>query len=296
MQNHVLTILLGVVAGTLARLVMLRSDYRHYPSYPHGFVTHISLGFIAALVGAVAVPALAKPDYAAATFLILAAQQFREIRNMERETLARIEQTKLVQRGSDYIEGIAGVFEARNYLVIITALATSGANHLWGWPVALGVAVISLVISHLLMQGECVGDIADVVPGKVHFDRSLLMVGDVVIMNVGLPAFREKVLEEGRGVVLKPRDDDARLTLDSIGQRQAILHDISVILGTKIDEKEMEFMPLAKKNADTGEIGIFLLPNEPDLECLVEIIKKVPVIESSKARPLSSYYGRRAAD
>ena len=86
MQNHVLTILLGVVAGTLARLVMLRSDYRHYPSYPHGFVTHISLGFIAALVGAVAVPALAKPDYAAATFLILAAQQFREIRNGERDS------------------------------------------------------------------------------------------------------------------------------------------------------------------------------------------------------------------
>ena len=136
MQNHVLTILLGVVAGTLARLIMLRSDYRHYPSYPHGFVTHISLGFIAALVGAVAVPALAKPDYVAATFLILAAQQPGDPQYGERNSPVL---SKPNWRGGiDYIEGIAGVFEARNYLVIITALATSGAAHPWRWPVALG--------------------------------------------------------------------------------------------------------------------------------------------------------------
>ncbi len=34
----------GVVAGTIGRYYMLRSDYRQYPSYPHGVVTHMSLG------------------------------------------------------------------------------------------------------------------------------------------------------------------------------------------------------------------------------------------------------------
>ncbi|HBK52913.1 MAG TPA: hypothetical protein DDZ44_03100, partial [Syntrophomonas wolfei] len=62
-------------------------------------------------------PAIAKPDYVAVTFLALAAQQFREIRNMERETLSKLEESKLIPRGPDYIEGIARVFEARNYLV-----------------------------------------------------------------------------------------------------------------------------------------------------------------------------------
>jgi len=110
---------------------MLRSDYRHYPTYPHGQLIHLALGFIAASLGAVAVPAIMKPDYTAVTFLVLAAQQFRDVRNMERENLSKLEETKLIRRGNDYIEGIARVFEARNYLVIFTAFLTSLVVH-WG--------------------------------------------------------------------------------------------------------------------------------------------------------------------
>ena len=127
MEKYGLAILLGIVAGFLARWLMLRSDYRHYPTYPHGQLTHLALGFIAAGLGAVAIPAIAKPDYVAVTFLVLAAQQFRDVRNMERESLNHLEETKIIRRGSDYIEGIARVFEARNYLVIMTALVTSAA-------------------------------------------------------------------------------------------------------------------------------------------------------------------------
>lgn len=296
MQEHVITIFLGVLAGVAVRFIMLRSDYRQYPTYPHGYLTHLSLGFIAAILGAVAVPALAKPDYVAVTFLALAAQQFREIRNMERETLAKQEETKLVPRGADYIEGIAKVFEARNYLVILAALITSGISHVWGWQLALPIIVVLLLVSLVFMRGEYVGDIAEVLPGRLQFDRSLLKVNDIVIMNVGFAASRAKVLKQGLGVILKPKHDNARLTLDSVGQRQAILHDIAAILGAKVDIGEVDFPPLAKKDMDSGEIAIFVLPNEPDLECLIEIIKKVPIIESSKAKPLSSYYGRKAAD
>ena len=32
----------------LARWIMLRSDYRHYPTYPHRQLIHLALGFIAA--------------------------------------------------------------------------------------------------------------------------------------------------------------------------------------------------------------------------------------------------------
>ncbi|MBC7326372.1 MAG: YIEGIA domain-containing protein, partial [Moorella sp. (in: Bacteria)] len=62
MNEHIPTIVSGTLAGTVARLVMLRVDYRQYPGYPHGYVTHLSLGFIAAALGAVAVPAILKPD------------------------------------------------------------------------------------------------------------------------------------------------------------------------------------------------------------------------------------------
>lgn len=296
MDKYLIVIITGIVAGLIARLLMLRSDYRHYPAYPHGYFTHLALGFIAAGLGAVAIPAIAKPDYVAVTFLVLAAQQFRDIRNMERETLAKLEETKLIPRGNDYIEGIARVFEARNYLVIITALATSATTQWLGWQYSIITAVIFIIIAVKMMRGANIGDIAQVEKASLHFQGSLLMVEDVVIMNVGLPSTREKILAEGLAVLIKPINDDARLTLHSPGQRMAIIHDVVSILGTKVDINETELVPMARKNVDTGYLAFFILPNEPDIEMLVEIIKRVPVLETSQGTALKSFYGRKAAD
>lgn len=275
---------------------MLRSDYRQYPTYPHGKLIHLALGFIAAGLGAVAIPAIAKPDYTAVTFLVLAAQQFREIRNMERETLLKLEETKLVPRGSDYIEGIARVFEARNYLVILTSLATSASVQWLGWPYAVVVGVVCIAFSVLIKSGGQIGDITTIEAAPVHFEGSLLMVGDVVMMNVGLPQTREKILHEGMGVLIKPKDDDARLTLHAPGQRMAIIHDVVSILGTKVDINETELTPMARKQVDKGYLGFFIVANEPDLDYLVQVIKRVPVLESSRGTTLGTFYGRKAAD
>jgi len=38
------------------------------------------------------------------------------------------------------------------------------------------------------------------------------------------------------------------------------------------------------------------LPNEPDMEALIEAVKKTPVLESAAARPLKSRIGRYASD
>src|SRR5690554_6075456 len=104
----------GLVLGSAGRLLLLRADYRQYPSFPRGYVTHLVLGIIAAALVAIGVLALAEKEYTAATFLALAAQQFREIRSMERESLESVDQTELVRRGPDYIEDIAKTFDARN--------------------------------------------------------------------------------------------------------------------------------------------------------------------------------------
>lgn len=287
---------MGVVTGFVDRWVILKNDHRHYPTYPHGHLTHLALGFIAASLGAVAVPAIAKPDYVAVTFLVLAAQQFRDIRTMERDTLTSLDENKLVVRGNDYIEGIAMVFETRNYLVILTAMITSGVTFLWGWPYALAAGIVCIYISTKIMTGSHMGDIAEVQPGTVHFNGALLMVEDVVIKNVGLPQTREKILKEGIGVVIKPNDDDARLTLQSLGQRMAIIHDVVSILGSKVDIGEDELKPMARINLDKGYLCLFMVTNEHDLECLVDIIKRVPVLETTRGTTLKTYYGRKAAD
>ncbi len=287
---------MGMTAGFLARLYMLRTDYRNYPSYPHGYIIHLSLGAIAASLAAIALPALLEEEYTAVTFLVLCAQQFRDIRNMERETLMKLEENTLVPRGLDYIEGIAKVFESRNYLVMLVALVTSGAT-IWGgwtWGVLAGLAMI--LFSRFLMRGSYIRNIAKVEQGQLHFEKSLLYVDDIVIMNVGDPAAREKILKEGIGLMLHPYDDDGRSVLNNLGQRQAMLHDISMLVGNKLEIGEQEWTPAARKNMETGALGIFLMPDEKDIACVIEAAKRTPVLESAVQKPLANTIGRKAAD
>ncbi len=297
MSKVLAVIISGLLVGLISRIILLRSDYRNYPSYPHGYVTHISLGFIAAALGAVAVPALIEKEYTAVTFLALAAQQFRNIRNMERESLMRIENTSLIPRGDGYIEGIAKVFESRNYLVMATSLGTSIVTYLTNWIYGVITGIIIIIFSYFqLMKGQVVGDIAEVVPLRPHFENSLLMVRNIVIMNVGYPPSKKKILKEGLAVLIKPKDDNARVTLHDPNQRQAIIHVAATLLGTKSEIGEQEWTPLARKDIDTGEIGLFILANEPDEKALVEAVNRTPVLESAKRNILSTKVSRYASD
>jgi hypothetical protein len=296
MEKEFIAVIIGVIFGTAGRLYMLRVDYRQYPSYPHGYITHLSLGFIAAALGAVALPALAGQDYVAVTFLALAAQQFREIRNMERETLAKLEKNELIPRGQDYIEGIAKVFETRNYLVMATALIVSSVTFVFSWYQGMVAGILSIIVLKYLMRGSSIGEICEVVPVKIRFEGALLVLENIIVMNVGLAEARKKLIKEALCVKLKPKNDNARGTINDIGQRQAILHTVSSLLGTKLEDGEPEWSPLARKDINTGELYVYLLPNEPDIKLLIEAVKTTPVLESAQRNILSTKIGRQAAD
>lgn len=285
----------GVMAGTLARLLLLRRDYRQFPSYPQGYTIHLSLGFIAAALGAIAPPAIATGDLAAASFLALAATQFREVRAVERESLRNMEPTELVPRGAAYIEGIARVFEARNYLAMATALLASLAGVVglrWGawWSLGCGLAtgLVAVALVQGLMSGQRVGDIAIVKPARVEFDGPILTVAGVQIMNVGLPAARERYLQEGLAVVIRPKDANARATLSNLGQRQAITHEVAMLLGIKMDVDEPEFTPIARQNPATGEVVLAIVPLLRDERALVRAVEYVPVLEGTVRKPVAS--------
>lgn len=295
MDNYLGIIIAGTLAGTISRLLLLRVDYRQYPGYPHGIVAHISLGFIASALGAVAIPAILEPDFAAVTFLALAAQQFREIRNIERNTLENLENNELVKRGNDYIEGIARTFEARNYLVMGTSVATGVAYLLGNLPAALIVAVLAILFSRTFMAGETIGDICDVEPAKLHFENTILMVNDIGITAVGLKEMREMIIRDGLGVLIKPKNANARATIHDLGQRMAIAHTAAVIMGVKKDIDTPELTPLVRKNLDTGEAGLYIVPVEKDMEALLLAVKRTPVLESSRSKPLATQAGRKAA-
>lgn len=295
----------SIVLGVLSRLSMLRVDYRQYPSYPQGVFSHITLGIIAASLGAVAIPAIAEKEFAAVTFLALAAQQFRDVRNLERQSLDNIESTELVQRGTAYIEDIAKTFEARNYVTMLTSLLVSlfifmlnsvKVSTTYSVIVGIVVGLSSIVYLNKIISRETISSIADVIPAKIGFQGSLLTVNDIIIMNVGLKASREIYLEKGIAVHIIPKDEDAVATLSNIGQRQAIQHNASVLLGIRKDVDEPDFTPIARRDPHTGSIVMAIVAMEPDVECLVEAVKRTIVLESARRKPLKSLAGRKAAD
>ncbi len=295
MNGYLEIILAGTLAGTLSRVLLLRLDYRQYPGYPHGMVAHLSLGVIASAIGAVVVPALLKPDFAAVTFLALAAQQFREIRGMERTTLENLDKSELVQRGNDYIEGVARTFEARNYLVMGTAVLAGIAYHLGNWPGAVIITVLAILFSRSFMTGETIGDICRVEPARLNFQDTILKVDEIGIMAIGLKEMREKIIKDGLAVRITPLNVNARATIHDIGQRMAIAHTAAVIMGIKKDVDTPELTPMARKNIDTGEVGLYIVPMEKDMEALLLAVKRTPVLESARSKPLATQAGRKAA-
>lgn len=301
MNPHTAAVALGVLAGTGARLSMLRADYRQYPSYPQAYTIHLTLGAIAAFLGAVAVPAIITEDFSAATFLALAATQFREVRSMERETLNNIEATELVARGPAYIEGIARVFEARNYLAMVTALLTTlafyafrpGETGLWtAGIVALGVGVLVVLLLHRIMQGRRVGSLADVEPVAIEFDGPALTVGGNRLLNVGDEAAREKYQKFGLAVLIRPRSPDAKATLANTGQRQAIAHNAAALLGVRKDVDTPIFTPVVRRNIDTGDIVLVIVPAEPRMDALIQAVADTPVLEGALRKPLQAKAAR----
>ncbi len=288
MNEYTYPILFGVIIGTLTRLYMLRTDYRQYPTYLHGRVIHIALGFIAAALGTVAIPSIMEEEYTAITFLTLAASQFREVRNMERNTLTGLDEFELVPRGKTYIEGIAVAFEGRNYLVIFTSFITTLAYIVVGWWAGIIAGIICLFISKKLMSGNKLSEIVDIEHHELHFDGAGLYIDNIYIMNIGLPARQEEILKYGMGFILKPKNFNVRSTIANLGQRQAILHDASVALGVFRDSGTPALVPLAKRDLDDGRVGVFILPQEKDIQKAITVIGQVPVLENAIRMPTES--------
>ncbi|MFY0543038.1 YIEGIA family protein [Brevibacillus sp. H7] len=287
-NEFVIPLFLGISFGVACRLYLLQTDYRQYPTYPHGKIIHISLGVIAAALGSVAVPAMIKENYTAITFLALAAQQFRDVRNMERTTLTEIDKRELVPRGGPYIEGIAMVFEGRNYLVIFTALLTTFATVLFnGWGGCIA-GVLCLVVSRILKSGKTLSHIVDIHMAEVRVDGKDLYVDDIYIMNVGLEEAQQQIRERGLGFVLVPHNENVVVSIAHPGQRQAILHDVATQLGVYTDEGEPSLTPLIKRDLKTGKLGVFLLPQLKSPEKARAVIGNVPILENVLRMPKES--------
>lgn len=291
MSTYILPVIIGIFFGTISRFILLRTDFRQYPTYPQGRIIHLSFGFIAAFIGAVFVPSILEPDWTAVTFLGLAATQFREVRNMERETLQKVDDFELVRRGSPFIEGMAQAFESRNYLVMFTSLVST---LLAVYHTLLGIAAgfIMLIIVKRNMSGKVLKAIASIQEGEIRFDGPNLYVSDIHIKNVGLEESKQLILERAVGVIVIPKNENSAVTISNLGQRQAMLHQVANVLGAYLDEGEPDIIPLSKRKMEDGRLGLFLMPEERDFKQIKTVLEQVPVLDSAIRLPNEANKGK----
>lgn len=280
-------IALGILMGTAARFATLRSDSRQVPSYPGSYFTNLVTGFFAACLGAVAIPALLSSDFAAITFLMLAVQHFRDIRKQIQESLERTDPVGFTPRGSAYIEGIAKTFESRNYICLLTSLGTVLTlyvvmlNALWlNTLVALAAGSVLIRLMVGFTKGKCIGDICTLDFGKIDVRGSELYVDDIWVTGMLGLAKRQKLFQkEGIAIVVTPKSEKQRLTLENSGQRAAMLYDAARSFGTK----ELAF---TKRVFADGRVILALVPLIHSKEEIMKAMHNTPILEGIRKRAI----------
>mgnify|MGYP001037416699 CR=1 FL=1 len=282
-RDQVILIVTSLIIGTLARIITIKEDFRQYPSYPNGYLIHLVLGFVAAALGAVAIPALMTKNFIAVTFLTLAIQQFRDVRKSERDSLKDLENTEFAYRGDAYIDGISKTFESRNYFSLIVALGCAITIQLVDSKSSLiniiSGAIVGFILIYILKRfskGKTIGDISEVKEGKIEVKNHELFVDGIYVTNLlGTENASKLFQEEGRAVVIYPKQEHFRVTLENFGQRQAALFEATKTLGVK----RYHF---TRRDFNDGRVVIALVPIINDIDGLIEVVKKTPLLESSK--------------
>jgi uncharacterized membrane protein YeaQ/YmgE (transglycosylase-associated protein family) len=282
-QYYLYFIIVPVLCGTISRYLTLIVDYRQYPTYPNGYLIHLVTGFISSGIGAIAIPALLERNFEAVTFLMLATEQFREVRRIEKESLQALDDVEHVFRGEAYIDGIAKTFEARNYFSLLVAFATSLIMHIVPHNLLLvnitcGVigGFVTLNILKNFSKGKSVEDIAEIKLAKITVKNSELYVDDIFVTNhLGTDSSRELIQTSGIASIIYPKERHFNRILDHHGQTQAIIFEVCRALGVKRYH-------YTKRDYKTGRIAVVMVPIIHDENAFIETIKKTPLLESIK--------------
>ena len=292
---------IGIIIGLITRLIMLNLEQKQYPTQPNVLISQLVLAFVASCLGALLVPALIERSYTSITFLSLAAEQFRQVRENRRDTLTELEAKQLVKRGNAFIEEIAKTYEVRNYMCIISSFFTVGFYYLITSEFKVG-SNIGLIISTIfgiilafilkkLLKRDSIGDIADVKIVDVTFENdSILKVGSLSgITNIGLKSERKRFLTRAISIEIIPKDKNyinASIIQDP-GQRQTIAYNLYSRLGLYRQKNEPAFTPIPRRNPENESIVIAYLPMEKNEEAIIEAVKSTPIVSSARGKNIA---------
>ncbi len=292
--------LIAILIGILSRFIMLNIDNSQYPTKPNTILNQFILAFVASSLGALLVPALIERSYTSITFLSLAAEQFRQVREAMRNSLENQEDGQLVKRGGAFIEEIARTYEVRNYMCIISSFLTVASFYLITAEfnvdeniaifIGSGLGLILSFVMKKLLSRPQIGEIADINVVEISFvNDSILKVGDLQgITNVGLAEDRKRFLEKGIGLEIVPKDNNYGYAgiIQDAGQRDAIIYNLYSRLGIYRESYEVSFYPLPRRNPNNESLVIAYLPLEKNVEKAIEAIKSAPVLSSARNKNL----------
>lgn len=125
-------------------------------------------------------------------------------------------------------------------------------------------------------------DVAVIRHAPLHFDGVNLFVGDVHIMNVGLPHMRDRIEEWGIGLTVKARRDEFRGVIANMGQRQAVVHDLVHVMGNRQDVDTPELKPMARKDRETHTVALYFCPAERDPGRAVRVAEQAPLLSNAR--------------
>ena len=294
---------IGIIIGVLSRLIMLNLDERQYPTQPNVLVSQLVLAFVASSLGALLIPALIERSYTSVTFLSLAAERFRQVRNNRRDTLQGLESFQLVSRGSSFIEDIARTYEIRNYMCILTSFLTVAVYYVINseFKVEDRVSLIisslcGLTLAYILRRSisrRSLDDIAEVSIEDISFvDTCILKIGDFQgITNVGLKEDREKYLKDAVGIKIRPRDNNYKNAsiISYLGQRQVICYNLYSRLGILRNMEDVAFTPIPRKNPKNQCLYLAFFPTEKDERKIIEAVKSCPILDSARGKNIALY-------
>ncbi|MGL5330804.1 MAG: YIEGIA domain-containing protein [Peptostreptococcaceae bacterium] len=295
--------MVALAIGTLCRVFVLRVTDKQYPARPQDYLEQLITAGLSASLGAIVMPALIDKEFAALTFFAVGIQQFQGLASQERITLENLDNDEIVAKGGAYVEEISSTYETRSYISLFSALVASiiyiFSARLYGFGPLLctigaiiGGIVVGIIFRFILRR-DSIGDVADVVPAKIHFDESVLMVNDVVIVNIGLKNTKDKYLKNGIALEIKPKNIADFGIINDTGQRQAILHNMFIHLGINKDVDEVDILAISRTDLDKRTVLIPYIPILKDIDAAIEVIKSTPIIETAKGK--QSAYKRKAS-
>lgn len=282
----------ALILGVLSRLLVLRIVNNQQPTQPQDYIEQLILSFIASALGAVAFPALLNKEFAALTFLAIGIQQFQEVSSEEELTLTDIDDNELIKKGMTYIHDISKSYEVRNFLSIFSSLAASIAFIVTFNKFKASFTVCSLIsilatlivgcIFKNILSTKSLEDIVDVEVVPIVFDKSILRVGGIDLVNIGLEASRQRYLDNGIGLKVIPKDMVSAGIIGDPAQQQAMLYNVYLHMGIDKDIDEPDFMPISKTNPQDNSVNFAYIPLVKDINLTVEAVKSTPILNSSK--------------